>query len=180
MLTELQEKNKQFNLRQGEVGSPLKTLSGSIVRRSHKGVGKLIGGRIYFHKNYIEDVFGEEGTTLVGAVDVPFKYNVIRWDLQSVFSFIECPNFDTAREPVVGQVYVTDWSGANGTYTANTSHFYNQIYHHKWEFVKNDYAGFDVKESWEWSKQWLSILTEPADGSSLINWNKQLERFHLI
>ena len=48
------QKNRAYNQSQTEIGHPLKTLKGSVVKRSSKfGVGKEIGGQIYAHKNYI-------------------------------------------------------------------------------------------------------------------------------
>ena len=45
--------------------------------------------------------------------------------------------------------------------------------------VDNDYIGFDVKASWEWSKKWLSTLRETADGNSKEAWEAQLHKFNL-
>ena len=44
----------------------------------------------------------------------------------------------------------------------------------------NDYAGFDVKESWEWSKKWLSVLSGKAAVANREKWMDQLAEFHLV
>ena len=173
-LNAAQQKNKEYNLSQTEVGHPLKTLKGSTIKRSNYGVGKLIGGQLYFNEQYRYDVLDQALLDVVYDLEsrIPFKFSVIRWDIKNdEIVLIECPDFDTAREPVVGRMFNQDYK---------ESRFFKQIYHHRWLFVKNNYEGFDVAESWEWSKTWLSTLTEPADGSSKANWDKQLEKFHLV
>lgn len=54
-LTDKQQKSFTYNQNQS-AGSPLKTLNGSVIKRSKYGVGKEIGGKIYLHRNYAEDV----------------------------------------------------------------------------------------------------------------------------
>lgn len=49
----------------------------------------------------------------------------------------------------------------------------------KWLWVKNDYTGFDVRESWEWSRKWFSTLKETSDGNGIQRWNAQLDRYDL-
>ena len=165
-----------YNQSQTEIGHTLKTLKGSRIGRSKYGVGKSIGGSIYVYKDYADLIVPDE--ILNNAEDVAeeigFQYNCIRYDVktQSV-SFQECPDFDTAREPMVGD-YLT--VNKDGSYKMGHS---NYIFHHKWLWVKNDYNGFDVGESWEWSRKWLSILQEPSDGNGINRWNAQLRRYDL-
>ena len=46
---------QEYNDRQSELGSTLKTYKGSAIKRSNKyGVGKEIGGDIYFQKDYAD------------------------------------------------------------------------------------------------------------------------------
>lgn len=174
-----QQKNRDYNMNQTVVGSPLKTLKGSVIKRSNKyEVGKVIGGQIYLHKNYADIVIPFD--ILNSAVDLlessysQFHYNCIRYDPKSTeVLFQESPDFDTAREPVVGTcVSVIDNQ-------IRKTRYFNQIWHHKWLWVDNSYTGFDVEESWSWSKEWLSVLTEPANGSNQQNWMNQLNRFGL-
>lgn len=176
-LNAAQLKNQEYNLNQTVTGAPLKTLRGSVVKRSRFGVGKLIGGQLYFHKMYAEEVLDGTILDLINSnqSDCPFTYTCIRYDLKSgVIALVESPDFDTAREPVVGRMFTIKPDGST-----STSRFYNQIWHHKWLWVTNTYPGFDVRDSWEWSRKWLSTLTEPADGSNLENWKAQLSRFNL-
>ena len=173
---------REYNESKTIPGSPLKTLKGSRIGRSIKyGVGKEIGGDIYFHRNYMLDILPEEvyyHATEYMKINYPDFYNTfncIRYSPKTnLVSFQEVPDFDSAREPVVGDYITVD----TNKLTSKKGHS-NYIFHHKWLWVKNDYDGFDVKKSWEWSKQWLSVLTEPSDGNGIERWNNQLNRFGL-
>ena len=170
---------KRYSISADTVGSPLKTLRGSRIARSRYGVGKDIGGSIYLHKQYADEVIPEEDLNYAEGILADtypdFKYNCIRWDYKTnKISFQEAPDFDTAREPVVGDYVTVDLI----TGKVRTGHS-DYIWHHKWLFVKNDYDGFDVFDSWNWSKKWLSVLTEPSDGNGINRWNAQLKRFGL-
>ena len=170
---------EEYNNRQSEVGSTLKTYKGSAIKRSSKyGVGKEIGGDIYFHKDYAEDIVPEDILTAAERVleeEFPgFEYNCMRYSPKTgAISFQESPDFDTAREPIVGD-YVTVFPDG----TVKTGHS-NYIWHHKWLFVKNDYPNFNVVDSWEWSREWLNTLQETSDGNGIGRWNAQLERYGL-
>ena len=179
-LTPDQQKHFDYNQKQKTVGSALKTLKGSTIKRSTKyGVGKEIGGEIYFHKNYAEDILPDEilsqALQLLEEEHPGFEYNCLKYNPKTgVVAFQEAPDFDSAREPVVG-----DYVSVNtDTGVVKTGHS-NYIWHHKWNWVKNDYSGFDVAESWNWSKEWLSTLTEVSDGNGIERWNAQLDRFGL-
>lgn len=187
------EKALDFNEHQTTTGAPLKTLAGSDIRRGgplnriYYKVGKVIGGRLYLHKSYINtaietnpalaSVFENAELALHEAYP-DFEYNCVNWakDNNEV-QFQSAPGFDTEREPVVGvQINVS----ADGTVSlAKGGKPLPQIWHHKWEWVGNDYTGFDVRESWEWSKEWLSTIIGPSIGGSLNAWNKQLDGFGL-
>lgn len=169
-----------YNQNQTAVGSPLKTKKGSVIKRSPKyGVGKEIGGDIYVHKNYALDVipakYWNYAVAVMNSGFPEFPYNCVRWSPKTLkVSFQEAPNFDTAREPVVGDYITVDCR--NGSINIGQS---NYIWHHKWLWVRNDYDGFDVAESWNWSKQWLSVLDEPSDGNGISRWKAQLSRYGL-
>lgn len=173
-----EEANRQYNMSQHSVGSALKTLKGSKIQRCAKyGVGKLIGGDIYVHKQYAEDVVPEDiwdqAVAILSEQCPNFSYNCIRYSPDSkVVSFQESPDFDSAREPIVGE-YRTVYT-QEGVVKKGRSDY---IWHHKWLWVKNDYTGFDVAESWNWSRRWLSLLPERSDGNGRNRWDAQLRRF---
>ena len=88
----------EYNQKQTEIGSPLKTLKGSRIARSKHGVGKEIGGSIYVHKKYADKVI-PNNVLLPAKITLKekypnFKYNCITsanlyWVL-SMFVFSCC------------------------------------------------------------------------------------------
>jgi len=154
--------------------SVLKTLNNSRIKRYKNNVGKDIGGQIYVHKNYAQEVIPND-ILKHGLKHVPkdFKYNSIMWDKnRNIIRFDSVKNFDSEREPVVGDyiAVLPDGSTKQGKSP--------YIWHHKWLWVKDDYTGFNVPESIAWSKEWLSKLNEPASGK-LEKWNEQLRQVGL-
>ncbi len=134
----------------------LKTQKGSPIKRSKYGVGKLIGGVLYFHRQYMsilpEDVYDKNINILYDSKYEDFKYNIIKWDIKKdLLTFVNSPDFDTADEPVAGD-YVAIKS--DGTVRKGST---KSIWHHKWLWVKDDYKGFNVEESYRRSEAWLTI-----------------------
>jgi hypothetical protein len=76
--------------------------------------------------------------------------------------------------PVVGQVFYVDTTTSRISFGA-----VQQIFHHKWLWVKSDYDGFDIQESYEFSKLWLSKFEEPASGH-IEKWKQQLKKYNII
>lgn len=154
----------------------LKTLKGSSIKRSKYGVGKDIGGQLYFHKNYVNDLI-QQGVIPQEVYDeaielLPddFEYNTIMYDYKAHpdrIRFDSAPNFDTAREPYPGNYMTVDTSTGEVKPGKNF-----QIWHHKWQWVKDDYEGFDVDESYDWSREWLQSITSPS--GQIQKWNQAL------
>lgn len=166
----------EFNNNQAPCNT-LKTLKGSLIKRSRFGIGKDIGGSLYFHKSYTSRLLPNDVNEIFidNEAMCPFEYNCVKCNyVNGDIALVECPDFDTAREPVVGQLFIIP-----RTSELKVTRFYKQIYHHKWLWVTDDYSGFDVTESWEWSRTWLNVLTEPANGSSQEAWLRQLSNFGL-
>lgn len=154
-----QTKNFMFNMKNNEVGTALTTLAGTKIKRYKNIAGKEVAPQVYVHKNYAAEVIPAETWETAKAIieeqRPDFQYNCVMYDRKAgTVRFDESPDFDTAREPIPGRIITVDPS--TGTITKDTSN--NQIWHHKWLWVKNDYDGFDVAESWNWSKQYLSTL----------------------
>lgn len=164
---------------------PLKTLRGSRIWYSQFGVGKRVGSKIYVHKNYALDVVPTD--VLWGAQDIlhtyepGFSFNCICYDLKNpnVIRFDEAPRFDTDREPYPGIMYTVDVSRIDEGERCYKVGYSDAIWHHKWLWCANDYQGFDVQASYEWSRHWLSQLPEVASGS-LHKWNEQLQKYNII
>jgi len=134
----------------------IKTEKGSPIKRSPKyGVGKQVGNTIYLHKS-VEDrlpsvILRDALRNLPGD----FNYDIVKYDENNGnLTFISSPDWDTAEEPIVGDAILIRGDGSSRWMPQRPS---PQIYHHKWLFVTEDYNGFNVGESMERSKEWLSI-----------------------
>lgn len=135
----------------------IKTQKGTAVKRSKYGVGKDIGGFIYFHKNYVSDfpIPDDVMKSAVQKID-KFKYNLMKWNKKTnSLTFYNSKDFDTSNEPVAGE-----WITVHPDGTVKKGNE-KQIYHHKWLWVKDDYRGFDVSKSMDRSKEWLAIKDVP-------------------
>jgi hypothetical protein len=160
----------------------LKTNRGSVIRRFKDNVGKKVGTSLYVHKLYADEVIPknilQKAEEILTRSNPDFAYNSIMFDPQrGIIRFDEAPDFDTASEPTVGN-YITVFLNRRNTSPPQKGHS-NSIWHHKWLWVKDDYTGFDVEKSKEWSRQWLAKLNEPAKGSKL-HWHSQLKNAGLI
>jgi len=131
----------------------LKTLKGSTIQRDTKiGVGKRMGDCLYVHKNYTHLLDQDLYQAAKAYASQPFDIVKINTGQRRV-SFIASPNWDSAPEPTVGaSELVYPHSGSVLEYAER-----GMIYHHKWLFVGDDYSGFDVEESYERSRKWLSL-----------------------
>lgn len=160
----------------------LRTNRGSVISRFKNNVGKRVGNSLYVHKLYADEVIPkkilQKAENSLTRSNPDFKYNSIMFDpKRGIIRFDEAPDFDTASEPMVGN-YITIFLNRNNTSPPQKGHS-DSIWHHKWLWVKDDYTGFDVNKSKEWSRQWLAKLDEPAKGSKL-HWQSQLKNAGLI
>ena len=142
----------------------IKTLAGTPIKRYKNLVGKQMGSQLYVHRNYAARVIPvnilQRATTALRKLYPDFKFNSIMLDAKTgTVRFDEAPDFDTAREPHVGKYVSID---KNNTAREGKS---NNIWHHKWMWVMDDYDGFDVEESKKWSQTWLSKSPEVAKGT---------------
>lgn len=158
---------------------PLKTLRGSSIKRDpFYGVGKKMKGWIYVHRDYAEEVVPKDALynaqDLLEKVRPDLEWNCIKYhDADNTITFQEASDFDTAREPMVGQYVIIHPDGRC------KRGFSESIFHHKWLWVMDDYEGFDVRESWLWSKYWLSLLPETAIGTNQEAWLAQLKKYDI-
>lgn len=142
-------------------------------QRSKKyGVGKEIGGKLYIHKRYAlaRIMFYSEAEQMLPN-DFQFNCVMVDWKKPHVIRFDEAPDFDTAREPHPG-----DFIEVNLDTKEIRKGYSNMIWHHKWMWVDDDYDGFDVNESYEWSKRWTQVITHPS-GSKRI-WEEQIKNIN--
>lgn len=127
------------------------------LRRTTKfgGIGKSIGGNIYIHRRYQQTLPKMELTAHTMYLSPDSPYCVVKYNTrEGTFSFIESDDFDTAPEPQVGYVSLV----RIGYHTVvKIIKPRSQIYHHKWQFVADDYNGFDVMESKLRSLSWVGL-----------------------
>jgi len=137
------------------------------LQRSKKySVGKTIGSNTWVHKQY-ETVFPKKLLRAAKKHLVSFDYTVVKYDSKAeAISFIQSPDFDTADEPIVGDVTRISAEGAVKRIRGDIKN--SLIYHHKWLMVKDDYRGFDVGISIARSKTWKAIVGVDSKVSSRI------------
>lgn len=164
----------------------LKTSKGTRICRWHGSVGKHIRNYVYAHRNYHSEIVPNDvwERAILCAETEGFEFRCFRYNTKTREIVLhEAPDFDTAREPIPGSTLrITDDLIRLG--------YCDQIWHHKWLWVKDDYDGFDVAESWNWSKKYLAVLHD--DGTKVANrgiangsghgdalWKEQLKHFGL-
>ena len=109
---------------------------------------------MYVHRQY-ESVLPAAVQKAKECLPQNFAYTVIKYLLSDdTVSFIDSPDFDSADEPTVGDLYTIK---ANGQASFRRKLTDPWIYHHKWLFVADDYKGFDVEASKRRSRQWLTL-----------------------
>ena len=127
------------------------------VPQRYKGdVGKFIGGDLYVHNSATDILPQAEMKKAETKLPADFNYEVVKYNPKTkAFSFIASPDWNTNPEPVVGDAYKVS---ADGNVSITKQKADPQIYHHKWNFVRDDYAGFDVAESIQRSIDWFGSV----------------------
>ena len=144
---------------------------------------KKIGTAIYTHASNYDNLTGKIKNMVDRATTIMLNEEMMLEWLGSVIykvdtknntvSFIESEDFDTAREPQVGNAYAVNLK----TGKIKTIKAKGQIYHHKWMFVADDYAWFDIEESKKWSEKWQSILPKDRKVKSRIGYKKYWDEY---
>ena len=131
---------------------------GAGERYSEFGVGKKMGDEVYLHRDY-EGVLPQGDLADAKERIDDFEYNLIRYNTKTgAIGFFNSPDFDTSPEPINGNLIVVEPDGTIRTVDLNKNPDKQAIYHHKWEWVKDDYKGFDVKQSIERSIAWQKVV----------------------
>lgn len=130
-------------------------MTAGLPKRSKRfGVGKEIGGAVYVHRDY-EGRLGDAVAEAKQHLSARVSYHVVKLNLRTgAVSFIQCVDFDTAPEPTVGEIVTIDVEG-NSRQRSQPGD--PEIYHHKWLFVGDDYAGFNVQQSKQRSLAWSAL-----------------------
>lgn len=161
----------------------VRTLKGTLIHRWRGIVGKKMGDQLYAHMDYAELIVPPEVMRhAYHAVQEYFmedRIRCFRYNLKTgEIRFDEAEDFDEAREPMAGTtltVYPPGWR------KRPKLGYVTSIWHHKWLWVMNDYDGFDLEESYEWSRLWTSRMPHKAYsriGSREI-WEEELRKVGL-
>jgi hypothetical protein len=132
---------------------------------------KKIGGRMYFHKDYIKRLPMGMLYDVISCLEVAegvlgsFEWNTVRIKPDGVGGVLEIafqysPDFDTADEPEVKQTVVCV-PNDNTWKVLDVKKHKNTIWHHKWMWVEPDYKGFDYTASKKRSALWKPYVTKP-------------------
>tara|TARA_R100001510_G_scaffold5207_1_gene4143 strand:+ start:2601 stop:9239 length:6639 start_codon:yes stop_codon:yes gene_type:complete len=172
---------------------PITTKKGTEIKRYENNVGKRVGSKIYVHRDYADEIVPKD---ILENAEISFSLSSLRndpsdpmnplkmWDYKTIVydssnksvRFDESPNFDTASEPMKGKsITVSQY----GDVTAAKDDFRTEsIWHHKWLWVKDDYQGFNVQESKNWSGTYSPKLDEAPKGT-MRAWLEQLQKYEL-
>ncbi|MDB4726156.1 hypothetical protein OAF54_01875 [bacterium] len=155
-----------------------KNEKGTTFKRGNKKypVGKVVGNQVYFHKNYLDDMPKEAQDLYYKALEklpADHNFNTLMYEPASKgkparIRFDESADFDIAREPTPGKYISIDDAG--NLKSGKT----DQVFHHKWMWVDDAYEGFDVDNSYNWSKQWAQTLNKAPSGYKN-KWEQELK-----
>ena len=128
-------------------------------RHSKYGVGKRMGPDVYMHKTYLKDLPADVRKTIETAkLPENFSYEIIKYNEKTgQVSLIESPDWNEISEPTTGDSFIIKPDGTTKLHKAPSDPVKRMVYHHKWLFVKDDYAGFDVAESRMRSRIWKAL-----------------------
>ena len=135
-------------------------------------VGKVVGDQVFFHKDYIgsmpqpvQELYQEGLSNLPEGYEFnTLMYKKPKGEVPAKIRFDQSEDFDVAREPTPGRQITYAEDGIVGDRTEN------QIFHHKWQWVGDDYAGFNVDDSYEWSRQWVPQVNDFSRIGRTENW----------
>lgn len=119
----------------------------------------------YVHKDYVDktkiplDLY-IKAVKVLKKEDPKFEYTIVKWNPKNNdFSFLYSPDWDESDEPYIKDSYKISEDGSI-SYTKPKSD--PQIYHQKWQFVGDDYKGFDIEQSKERTKRYTAAIAEIA------------------
>ena len=116
-------------------------------------VGKRVGNNLYIHISAVDTLSNQELFLVyqkLFLIPADALYYILKINTkENKVSFINSLDWDIASEPMVGDCY-----SVNEKNEVKFIKSKGQIYHHKWQFVQEDYDGFDVVESKRWSETW--------------------------
>lgn len=126
------------------------------------GVGKLIGGCLYVHRSAWNALPKDALAHALTLLPSGFDPAIAKWEAATgCLSFIQSKFFDSEDEPSIQDAIKIF---PDGRCSATRAKRDPQIYHHKWNFARPDYAGFDPIQSVIRSIAWSQA---PCDRSRI-------------
>ena len=134
--------------------------------KREKPAGRMLGTRWQAHANYTKDVVPT--VILANAQRAADEFcpailrihNAIHFNLaDQSFSFDYSPDFDHSDEPVLAASFTVHADGSSQFIPIAMDPI---IWPHKWLWVTDEYAGFDIKQSMQRSL-WLCSLAPMAE-----------------
>lgn len=146
--------------------------AGIPQRPASTGVGKLIGGCLYVHRDYEDGIPADLLSAAKKLLPAGSDYTVVKWNKASGdISLIASPDFDSSHEPIVGDAFKVSPDGSVKTTKMKAD---PQIYHHKWNFVRDGHKGFDTLESVIRSLSWNEIPCDKSRIGTLSYWKSNV------
>lgn len=113
----------------------------------------------YTHKSNTEDIelLCRLNRTIEQVLNTTYQYDIIKYDhYNNRVSLIKSPDWDTSNEPIVGDSVVINLETGESREVKGRKNN-PQIYHNKWQFVSDDYPGFDVEAAKQRTEIWNKI-----------------------
>lgn len=140
-------------------------------------IGKKMGNDMYVHKDYVHttdiphDVLNRAKEHL--EKNHPnFDYTIIKHNKETNnVSFLKSPDWDTEHEPHIHDSVLVKQSGETKYMPPKKD---KQIYHQKWQFVGDDYKGFDVERSKLRTKQYTNAINDLKQSTGDLSISKKI------
>lgn len=126
---------------------------------------KKVVNAYYAHKSNLKELMEKTGCFDISefvqkAEDAGYDFTIVKYD-RGAITLLKSSDWDTANEPLVDVAYrwaPGAWYDEDGDITQpKTLKNGRQIYHNKWQFVADDYKGFDINKAKARTKEWNAI-----------------------
>ena len=123
---------------------------------------KKVGYAFYVHKSNLNELLSvlsvEDRERVVRVIDLSqmflfVDFDIVKFDSKTKnVSLIRCSTWDTLNEPIVEDSYCFHPDFSYKVIKGGT-----KVYHNKWQFVSDNYQGFDVGEAKLRTQEWNKI-----------------------
>lgn len=145
-----------------------------IIKNRGDIVYKKVGFAYYVHKSNLSELFSlcdiECREHIIRVIDLAKMYlwldfDIVKFDSKTKnVSLIRCSTWDTLNEPIVEDSYCFHPDLSYKVIKGGT-----KVYHNKWQFVSENYNGFDVELAKKRTELWNSIPNVKEYKSKICN-----------